>query len=420
MNQTRIVFLWGSLAAMFSASVVSGQLIQRSGKHIDLTTDLAAASEAETLVASFDAAAEQWLRFWKRGDASIADWKVTAYVMRDKDSFQAKGLIPDHIPEFPFGYAQGDTIWVLAQKSEYYTRHLLLHEGEHSFAFSQFGGAGPTWFMEGTAELLATHQGEGAQTRINAIPTDRESVPYWGRFKRMNQVRQDGEVPTLESVMRYQPSLSGDVATYGWSWAATLLLQAYPEYHDALHAAAEDADDGPGFNRRFFQQVTQQKWPVLSARWRMMCWDLDYGFDWSRERISISEADPIWKGQPLQVKVAANMGWQSAAVRFNPGTRIRLQPSGQIVLDSEPKPWVSEPPGVTVRYHRGRPLGQLLACVLPNAPGRGPTLQPLEIKAIEAETTLEIKRHSWLLLRVNDGVGELANNQGAYDVVISK
>lgn len=420
MYRTRIVlFLFWIAIATLKANDAPAQLIERIGRHIQLTTDLPSA-EADQLVASFDAAANQWVRFWNLDEDSIGNWKVTAFVMRNKSAFAAQGLIPDHIPDFPFGYAHGDSVWVLAQESEYYTRHLLLHEGVHSLAFSQFGGAGPTWFMEGSAELLATHRGIGKDVQTNAIPADRESVPFWGRFKRMSQVRQEDKVPALSVVMRYQPTLTGDVATYSWSWAATMLFHAYPEYRPAFYAAAKDGSSGPRFNRRLFAGITQKRWPVVLARWRVMCHDLDYGFDWSRERLAISETDPLWDGQPLKLRVEADRGWQSVGVRFAPGMALTIRPDGQIQLDTDPRPWISEPSGVTIRYYRGRPIGQLMACVLPNAAGQDSTIRPLRIRPIETETTFRFDRHSWLLLRVNDDIGDLENNSGAYDVEVMR
>ncbi len=399
---------------------VVGQLVRRSGRYIDLVTDLESTAEAEILVTSFDAAVPQWATFWQLEPEALTGWKVEAFVIRDRSLFQQQGLIPDHIPNFPFGYASGNSVWVLAQPSEYYTRHLLLHEGVHSLAFSAFGGAGPTWFMEGSAELLATHSGQAATTEINQIPANRESAPYWGRFKLMDQLRGQGDVPAIENVMRYPPSLSGNVATYGWSWAAAMLMSAYPDYRPAWLAAAHNGKQaGPGFNRQFYRQISQKKWPVVAARWRIMCDDLDYGFDWDREQVAISEEDPLWDGKPLEIAVAADRGWQSVGVRLVPGTRLQLRGSGQVVLDTDPKPWVSQPDGITFRYHRGRPLGQLLACVLPNAAEDGDHVRPLDIVAVSDEATLSIDQHSWLLLRINDEVGDLANNSGAYDVKIS-
>lgn len=416
MNRTRSLIGLVCFVALAPLAAAS-ELIQVDGKSIRLTTDLASAEEAQRLVASFDAAVPQWIEFWNLPDGALDDWKVDACVMRDKAEFERQGLIPPQVPNFPFGYALGNRVWILAQQSEYYTRHLLLHEGVHSLAFSVFKGAGPTWFMEGTAELLATHSGAGTSVLINRLPARREDVPYWGRFKRMKQLREDAAVPTLDTVMRYQPDLKGDVGTYSWSWAAAMLLSSYPEYRDAFFAAARDgSDDGPQFNRSLRTSLAGE-WPIVVARWRLMCHDLDYGFDWSRERVPLSVSDPIWDRRPLATKVLADRGWQSIGVRIGGGAKLNLSPSGQISLAENPKPWISEPAGITFRYHRGRPLGQLLVCVLPNAvdpPAK--LLQPLNVQSITQPTTIEIPEFSWLLMRVNDDVGQLADNRGEYRV----
>jgi hypothetical protein len=335
------------------------------------------------------------------------------------------------VPEFPFGYALGNQVFVLAQQSDYYTRHLLLHEGIHSLAFFHFGGAGPTWFREGTAELLATHSGKNAATRINVIPESREAVPYWGRFKLMNELRAKAVVPTLDAVMAYQPDLRGDVESYGWSWAAAMLLSTYPEYRDAMRrAAARGRNEGPGFNRKLRQDL-RTDWPILAARWRLMCHDLDYGFDWSREQVTLSARDPKWDGKPIRMEVSASRGWQSTGVRIPGRAKLRVSASGRVTLARTSKPWISEPAGITYQYHRGRPLGQLLLAVLPNAhDAEATTIKPLAVRAIGLdavqdqtsagqEARLQIDAYSWLLFRVNDHVGDLGDNTGAYQVTIT-
>ncbi len=421
MNQTRLFFWLGCLVAFAPVSAEAGEFVRREGRFIRLTTDLESLDEIEMLVASYDAAVPQWMEFWNLPGDALATWKIDACVMRNPAEFKRQGLIPRRVPDFPFGYALGNQVWIHAQASEYYTRHLLLHEGVHSLAFFRFGGAGPTWFREGTAELLSTHRGQGASLVVNRIPANREQVPYWGRFKLMNEMRKDAAIPTLDTVMGYRPDLRGDVGTYGWSWAAVMMMHAYPESRDAFLAAARNGrDDGPGFNRKLTQSLRSQ-WPILAARWRLMCHDLDYGFDWSRERVALSANDPIWDGRPITVQVDANQGWQSMGVRVPRRTRLRISASGRVTLANDPKPWTSEPAGITFRYHRGRPLGQLLVCVLPNAiQSPGDSLPPLDVRPLAQETTIEVSEYSWLLLRVNDVTGELEDNGGEYDVTMAR
>lgn len=427
MNASRLIVSlvagwWFGQFAVFAPSAAGEDgLLRRQGKFVNLTTDLPSEAEAQRLVDSFDAAVPQWIRFWNLAEDDFVQFRVEACVMRDKTRFEHAGLIPQQVPDFPFGYALGQQIWVKAQESEYYTRHLMLHEGVHCFAFAAFGGAGPTWFQEGTAELLATHRGSGRDVVTNHIPRDREEVPYWGRFKLMSQLREEGKLPSLLAVMQYQPDLKGDVAVYGWSWAAAMILHAYPEYQPALLAAAANGPTvGPGFNREL-QQWLRELWPVLAARWRVMCHDLDYGFDWSRERVALSVRDPLWDGRELRVPVAADRGWQSVGVRLPPGVRLHIQASGEVTLASTTRPWISQPDGITLQYHRGRPLGQLMVCMLPNAMDlEAETIEPLAIEAVGDQAVLDIDQYCWLLFRVNDDVGKLGDNRGAYEVVISR
>ncbi|MDG2222530.1 MAG: hypothetical protein P8L85_14220 [Rubripirellula sp.] len=415
-----IQFVAATLAVAGTLSVAGGaDLVKRDGQHIELITDGIPAAEADTIVATFDAAVEQWSKFWGLVDGEAADFHVQAYLMRDVERFAREGLIPPQVPDFPFGYTLGNQIWVRAQQSEYYTRHLVLHEGVHAFAYAFFKGGGATWFQEGTAELLATHRDSAAQVTVNTVPANRDEVPFWGRFKRMNQSRQQQSVPTLASVLGYQPDLRGDVETYGWSWAAAMMMSRYPQYRPVLLDAARKGQlrNGP-FNQVVRRGLADQ-WPILEARWRVMCQDLDYGFDWSREQVELSIGDPQWNGRPLRVKVAADRGWQSLGVRVPGGVSLRLSATGQVTLADQPKPWLSEPDGITFQYHRGRPLGQLLVSVLPNAiNASNDTVQPLPLYAVNENTTLEVDEYSWLLFRVNDAVGQLDDNQGQYEVTV--
>ncbi|TWU58718.1 hypothetical protein Poly51_14980 [Rubripirellula tenax] len=396
----------------------AAELVRVDGRFIELTTDLESRDEADALVASFDAAVDQWTSFWNLSSDSVADWKVSAMVMRDKSHFAAEGLIPDHVPDFPYGYAYNDSVWVMAQPSQYYTRHLLLHEGVHSLAFHCFDGAGPTWFMEGTAELLATHTGDGKLIRTITVPTDRDDVPYWGRFKKLNQVRTDGSVPPIETVMAYPPTLSGDVETYTLSWAAASLFAGYPEYRETFESAVQSGrDSGPTFNRQFYSRLSKT-WPIVAARWRILANDFDFGFDWEQQRLSISTSDPLWDGKPIKFSVRSDVGWQSPGIRIPAGASVKIEATGQVTLADEPKPWISEPPGVTIDYVGGRPLGQLIACVLPNQTPREGNLPPLMVQTVGNDSVIEVESHSWLLFKVNDAVGDLGNNRGTYELTI--
>src|SRR5262249_1903118 len=141
------------------------------------------AREIDELPQVFDAAVPLWCDYFGAAAAEMADWKIVGSVMKDKDRFIGAGLYPENLPEFPNGYNLGSQVWVYDQKSDYYRRHLLLHEGTHAFMLRWLGGAGPPWYMEGMAELLGTHRWEGGQLTLGIMPASKEEVPYWGRVK---------------------------------------------------------------------------------------------------------------------------------------------------------------------------------------------------------------------------------------------
>ncbi len=398
----------------------AGDIVQLSGKHITLTTDIDDASQRNDLVVSFDAAVPQWSSFWGLPDAALQGFHVRAFVMENKQAFGLAGHIPVSVPNFPYGYALQDRVWVVAQKSEYYTRHLLLHEGVHALAFDQFGGTGPSWFMEGTAEMLSVHSAQGDRTVINQVPVDRDAVPYWGRFKVMDQSRQQDAIPSLAHVLGYPRDLQSDVESYGWSWAAVMLLDRYQDTRPALIAAANNGKRSSAIFNNDLRRELQRDWPLVKARWQLMCHELDYGFDWDRERVDLSMNDQVWDGGDLHVQVKADRGWQSIGVRLQAGTKINVVPNGECTLANEPKPWKSHPSGVTVRYHGGRPLGQLLGCMVTDSSDDAKKLTPLKVAPITRASQVPIKQDCWLLFRVNDALGELADNRGSYEVMITQ
>lgn len=389
------------------------------GKHILLRADTGSRESLRELVQAFDAAVPQWAEFWGLPQNALRNWRVDACLMTEVDRFRASGDLPRDIT-VPFGYAMGNDIWVRRQSSDYYTRHLLLHEGVHALAIDQFGGTGPSWYAEGLAELLSVHQEKGSRVLINCVPRTREEVPFWGRFKLMAGRRGSGGVPTIDQVLSYPLDLQSDVESYGWSWAAAMLLSEHSEYRPAFLDAAKRGEDRTVAFTKSLRDKLRSQWPIVQARWRLLTETLDYGFDWNRERTELSMKDPLWDGAAIESTINANQGWQSLGVRFAPGTRLALRATGRCTLADQPKPWISEPPGITIEYAGNRPMGQLLFAELPNATTEMKQLQPLAIQTLEGNLEIEIKKHCWLVFRVNDHLGRRGDNRGGYTVIVNR
>jgi hypothetical protein len=157
----------------------------------------------------------------------------------------------------------------------------------------------------------------------------------------------------------------------------------------------------------------------MHEEWQVFIGELSHGYDFARTRLDFSRATTTpGTAMPVKLRVAADRGWQNTKLRLEGGKRYKLSASGQFTLATDPKPWITEPDGVTIRYHRGLPLGILLAVVRPDETVQGPSpfFKPV---AVGSGATFEPKQTGTLYLRINDFAGELADNGGAAEVEIA-
>jgi hypothetical protein len=157
----------------------------------------------------------------------------------------------------------------------------------------------------------------------------------------------------------------------------------------------------------------------LHEEWQVFVSELSHGYDFARTRLDFSPAKFTPRADmPVKLTIAADRGWQNTGVRLESGRQYKLTAGGQYTLAAEPKPWISEPNGVTIRYHRGLPLGVLLAVVRPEESLQGPSpfFKP---EVIGLGATIEPKHTGTLYLRINDFAGELADNSGSAEVAVA-
>ncbi len=416
-------------AAMPSANAQELRVVE--GRYVRLISDVddnrQNLNPLEDWVRAFDAAVPLWCQFWQVPLTRVEQWRVTMHVMADKERFRREGLIPAAVPDFPHGYQWGDSAWVVLQQGDYYTRHLILHEGAHALAATLFEGAGPPWFMEGTAEYLATHRWDGERIEVGIIPEAKERFPYWGRFKMIDQRRTDQRALSLIAVLRYSDTAHRQVEPYAWTWAAAQLFAGYPETRSAMiEMAYQGRNATPEFTRQFVDKLGP-RWPVVQTQWRVLLDEFDYGYDMQRNRLDLLPTEPVWTGEPFSLDIQADRGWQSVGRIIPAGTNLRIKSSGRVTLAFEPAtaagiepiPWISEPSGVTLRYWHGRPLGKLLATVVPEQQiGNGSTSAPLDIWPVGADGTINVEVNSRLLLKVGDVPAELSDNLGHFTAEI--
>ncbi len=413
----RSVFCWGclvlGLGSISAEAPPQSGLRTFAGRWVTIVTDMPTSPAVSSLPEAIDAAVPQWQRFWKLPDATVENWRLTLYLMADKIKFRSQGLWPPGLEDFPTGFQSGDSAWAVAQPSEYFTRHLVLHEAFHGFAAHVFRSVGANWFNEGTAELMATHRGEAADIRLPTIPTSREEVPYWGRFRIITARRRENRLPSLAAIFDRPDQITKEVEPYAWAWALVVMLTMYPEYRSQLLVAPhQPTESGEQFTRKFLS-LLETHIPVMHGRWQLLLSEFDYGYDTTRNRIQWPADQEQWSGETLELRIDAASGWQSAGVRVAAGDRLLITAEGKYTLGDSPRPWLCEPSGVTVRYHDGHPLGALLvACVPSRIDNQAMTLPPLQRQVVGERSELRVDRDSWLLFRIGDHPGELEDNRG--------
>jgi len=332
------------------------------GKHLILYTDLGLDPEVDVLPEVFDQAFEPWCSYFAVDPDKHSGWKMTGRLMREPERFRRAGLLPEGLPKFANGFTKSYDFWIYEQPSAYYRRHLMLHEGVHGFMLTLLGSCGPTWYMEGVAELLATHRWQDGRLLLKYFPGASEQVPMWGRVKIVRDAAQRRGLLAVEQLIRMTPEISGENELYGWCWALAAFLDNHPRYQSAFRQMVSWVRE-KDFTNRFFRSLGEDR-HFLDEEWKLFVDEICYGYDIGRCAIDFVPGRPI-PGEGVQVRVAADRGWQSSGWRVEAGRTYHLTATGRYQVAEQPKVWWCEPGGVTIRYYRGRPLGMLLAAIRP-------------------------------------------------------
>ena len=386
------------------------------GKHVVLYTDLPSSPAVDGLPALYDLAVPQWCAYFGVDVQEVDGWKQAASLMSNKERFIRAGLLPRTMPPFLHGFQQGSQIWLYEQPTDYYRRHLLLHEGVHAFMNWRYGGCGPPWYMEGMAELLGTHRWRDGKLTIGYSPRDKEETPYWGRVRIVQDDYRAGRGLSVHDVLRYGPRAHLEVGPYGWSWAAARFFDQHPDYQKAFRGVGKmGRDNGPAFNESFVKRLGSQLNQV-DIQWQVYVADLQYGYDVARNAISFPESQPL-PGSGGEAAVDAERGWQSTAFRLQAGKSYRVTASGRFQIARDSKPWMAEANGITIRYHNRQPLGRLMAAV---EDWRKPaTVTPLtRPQSIGLDGLITPERDGDLFLQLNDSPAERDDNAGRVQVRI--
>lgn len=418
-SRRQAIAQWSPAREIDKSKLARGGFRVLEGKHITLVTDLEPAPGIDELPAVVDLAIAELANRFDIDLRSLNDWRVLGMLIRNREKFAAAGLMPAGHEEFPDGLSIGYELWVVDQPSDYYRRHLLLHELTHSFMATQLGSCGPGWYMEGMAELLGTHRWESRKLTLAVMPPHRESALMWGRTKLVNQAVAENRLLAIPAVMKIDNRQALEVESYAWVWALAKFLDTHPAYQHRFRDLQLHTLD-PDFNQRF-RKTFADDWWQLNTEWQLYIRSLDYGYDIPREAIdwaSTAAAKPV--ATTLRVSVSAEQGWQPTGILLEAGNSYELKASGRYVVGSEPDgtPWPCEPGGITLRYYNRRPIGKLIAAVVDRSgtPGNG-LVEPV---SVGLGTRLEPEQSGELFLRMNDSPAELAENRGSANLSIRR
>jgi hypothetical protein len=348
-------------------------------------------------------------------DAS--EFAVTAYLMADKQRFRNAGLMPRDLPQFLNGLHRDLELWVNEQDTDYYRRHLILHEFTHCFMYSLEGVEMPRWYAEGIAELFGTHDVDAAgHYRFRVMPDRPEHFEGHGRIPLIRSETAAKRWKSLDDLQQIDAKEFLQTPAYAWSWAACAFLDGHPRYSPKFRELGRHTT-GDQFEpalRAFLTEAGDE----LRTEWTLFTHELQYGFDLSRAAIQFQPGKPLGNGVTRSVDIAADQGWQSSGVLVRAGGEYDVFASGEVTLANKPKPWMSQPQGISIMYSEGHPIGLLLAAIHREPPDASAEESMLNQAVVGRETRFKAPVSGTLYFRINDRWNSLADNEGHYSVTI--
>lgn len=412
-----LLLIWASAATAADAPHQDG-LRRLQGRYVTLVTDLPAEAKLDELPQVFDQAVRQWAEYFHVAIPRAAAWHVQGCLIRSRPRFRQAGLLPDDLPPFLHGYQRGTDFWVLEQPSDYFLRHLMLHEGTHAFMQTALGGSGPPWYMEGMAELLATHRWADGQLTLKTFPARREDVPFWGRIRVVRQAAAQGQALSLGEILHLPPDKFRQVEPYAWAWAAATFLDGHPRWKARFRQLPKAVrEPGDQFTDRFWREL-QESPQELQEAWQLFVHHLDYGYVTAEDQVTYRRTQSWTPGTRLEI--AADRGWQSTGWQLEAGRRYVIRAEGRYQIADQPGIWWCQPDGVTLEYHARLPLGMLLAAVRGPLTSEATSTALLQPQPVGSHGVLQPSQTGILFLQVNEPAGRRGDNRGQLTVWIER
>ncbi len=342
--------------------------------------------------------------------------QLTGYVMRDRSLYLQADLLPNDFANLAHGLHKGYSFWMNEQKTDYYRRHLLIHEAVHCLMDVK-SPRWPLWYLEGMAEFYAVHQiGQNGEIQFGVAPSASQIAGGFGRLQLIRDEIKAGRFRTISKVRELNlNNFYPHKTSYAWSWALCYFLATHPETQKEFQQLGMYRDSQQ-FDH-FFEQAFPAEDVKLNAQWAVFASSLVPDYD-------IKTASITWSSSPVlngKVQIRADRNWQASGISLVMGKQYRIEGSGQFTVAQEPVPWESEPQGVSIEYVDGQPLGQLQAALYsPTEPGEHRAHGFLRIISVGRQLILTPDRNGELFFRVNDRGSSWSNNKGGLAISVEE
>ncbi|MCA9059421.1 MAG: hypothetical protein KDA85_13025, partial [Planctomycetaceae bacterium] len=352
-------------------------------------------------------------------------FQVIGCLIDAPERFESAGLMPSE--KFPIRHGRhlDYRFWMFNPAADYYRRHLLFHEFIHCFMTCEHGmlNIPPLWWTEGIAEYFATHSwspDRPNEIEFGVLPPAFEGYDGWGRLSEIRrsfddrpatEVVTNGMVP-LEDVLRPASPLFDRDDQYARAWAACWLMLKLPQTQVAateLRHVRSTRD-----YRRWESRQSADFWNQLHRLWPLCLDEMTEGCSPVELVANANLPFRPLDAEPVHCEVAATNGWQPSGVIVTADQQVHVAATGEVTLNHTSRPWNATADGITVRYHRGLPIGTLTAMIV-----AGDGSFASRRVAVGSQRTFTSPQTGQLWLQVNDFADDRSNNSGHYTVEIT-
>jgi hypothetical protein len=336
-------------------------------------------------------------------------------MMRDLALFREFELVPEGL-FIEHGRHRKNEFWLPDQPSDYYRRHQVIHEATHCFMTFMPDSMGPVWYMEGIAECFGSHRlDRDNRATFLVMPTSHREFLGFDRITTIREEVAQGKPLTIPEIFEFQAAEFRSVHYYAWSWALSEFLDQTPRYHERFQKLGRLLPRTAFV--RVFDELFADDQRELATEWTLFATNLMYGYDCARAAINFQPGKRLDTETTIQIE--ADRGWQSSGVLVEQGHTYQITATGQFSVAQDPKPWVSEPQGITFRYFDGQPVGLLMGCVrTEEGPAGGADESMLRQFEIGRGRQFQSPVTGTLYLRLNDAWNSLHDNRGHVSVRI--